>query len=147
MVEPAGTFPATSKAITPRRIFPASVFPAKKWAPAPLLKLPVALSYSVLSWLVTRVTVAASAGLASISPTSATPETSGFQGVAGRMPIRSHSGHLGTDASTSSAPARVRQARGSNRRVLEEKKVSPKGCVDVSGGIAGRNGFPSLDLT
>jgi hypothetical protein len=49
IVEPGGTFPATSKAITARRIPPSDcapvpfVLPTKKYEPAPLLTLPVTL--------------------------------------------------------------------------------------------------------
>jgi len=46
IVEPAGTFAATSKEITPLRFAfaPEFVVPQKKFWPCPLLKLPVVLS-------------------------------------------------------------------------------------------------------
>src|SRR5262245_9442517 len=55
---PGGT-EERSKARTPRRRAPASVLPAKKNGPAPLLMLPVGLSYKVLSRFDSRTSVRA----------------------------------------------------------------------------------------
>ena len=46
---PLSIFPAISNARRPRLIMPLAVLPTKKWAPFPLLRAPVSLSYSVLS--------------------------------------------------------------------------------------------------
>jgi hypothetical protein len=47
---PAGKLEVTSKAITARRVGPLFVRPTNRYSPAPLLRSPVLLWYSVLSF-------------------------------------------------------------------------------------------------
>jgi hypothetical protein len=59
--EPAGIFPAISKATSARRMPPVLVRPENMDSPAPLLTEPIASSYKVLSLLGDREMVASSA--------------------------------------------------------------------------------------
>ena len=70
IVEPAGIFPAISKASTPRRSSPMAVSPAKKWLPSALLTSPSVGSYSyrVLSLIGLMLIMSAIATLGPMAP-------------------------------------------------------------------------------